>query len=210
MRQNRRGGGAGRCSPICSAPSGAGYAKKRGRAPWQRWPTPASGAERWLPAGAATAHLLPSDPAGRERGVKHRARREARARRGRCAVGRARSARALSPTPPPPNRPTGCGLRRNPSSAASEARPFRREHGREPASQHVCEAVRCAGGNPFCTAVFGALVGIFAPPNASSALAGTGPAGRIGPAKCGSLAVPEVRGSAAICARPSHGAAGHS
>jgi hypothetical protein len=58
----------------------------------RRW-----GAERRLPAGAGTAHLLPREPRCPGRGAQQWVGREAKVRGGRCAVKRARSARALSP-----------------------------------------------------------------------------------------------------------------
>ena len=67
-------------------------------------PTPASGAERRLPAGAATAHLLRPSGAVPERSAQHGLNGAASRWRRRCAVERARSARALSPGPPPHRR----------------------------------------------------------------------------------------------------------
>ena len=61
-------------------------------------------AERRLPAGAATAHLPPRGGAPQERGAKHWVGARAFGRSRRCAVERARSARALSPVLAPPRR----------------------------------------------------------------------------------------------------------
>jgi hypothetical protein len=65
------------------------------------WPARTSGAERRLPAGAATAHLPRSAGTIQGRGAQDLARPLAKGTCRRCAVERARSARALSPIPPP-------------------------------------------------------------------------------------------------------------
>ena len=75
--------------PGCGGRHGHGG---KGRERVRRW-----GAERRLPAGAGTAHLLPREPRCPGRGAQQWVRREAKVRGGRCAVKRARSARALSP-----------------------------------------------------------------------------------------------------------------
>ena len=77
---------------VCEAP----WARDRDSRHGLRW---RAGAERRLPAGAATAHLPRRAGAMRVQGLGHRVRHLPRARCRRCAVERAQSARALSPGP---------------------------------------------------------------------------------------------------------------
>jgi hypothetical protein len=78
------------------------------------------GAERGLPVGAATAHLPWKNGAVRTPGAAQSMRREACGLCRRCAVERARSARALSPGPPPPDSSADFGpLRELPPVASS-------------------------------------------------------------------------------------------
>jgi len=90
--------------PTRLAPRGRGWVRTdapEGARAGQPSPATATGAERRLPAGAATAHLLPKGGAVRRGAAERLQELGAVGRRGRCAVERARSARALSPAPPP-------------------------------------------------------------------------------------------------------------
>ena len=75
------------------APEGAAGGQRSGEAAAR----PRRGAERRLPAGAATAHLLPGAGAAYGRGAEPSMRSWATGGCRRCAVERAQSARALSP-----------------------------------------------------------------------------------------------------------------